>query len=494
MERRPGHGRAVARVTAAVSGSGGSARAFVVAAGGAVVLAWVLSLPVDPTPFWFAACWVVWSAGTLWVLLAPRPSLAVAGVQVWFLLAVLAPAGYAFAEGRTTIGGVDFTPGTASALRLSALALAALLAGAVVARLWCPPTRVRRVRVELPSRRLDRWAVGFLLAGLGAFALFVVLARGDLRGLLVLVGDRRYGAFLRASEGTVLKYLQVLLSLAGVGLVVAVLRLTASRRRPALPLAVIAVATLALISGGARWYLAVPAVAAVLLWWKTTASGWVRRPRRIVFAGAVALVVVAVLVGGLRDQVGPKSVDPGAFVEKELRGGVFAATAGLTQHVPSTRDHLWGASYAEILTMPVPRALWPGKPEGATKELQAGWFPQLIGASYPFYGELYANFGLAGAVLGGFGFGAVLEYAWLRLVGTRRLTVAVTAAAAVPVLLQILTRGSLAGQLASQFGFVVGVLALVHLIGRARRRTRSPAPVHPPAPAQPPAPLARTSS
>lgn len=427
--------------------------------------------PASPASFWYAACWVVWAAGTLWVLLAARPSLAVAGVQVWFLLAVLAPATYAVVEARTTIGGVDFTPGTASALRLSALALAAVLAGAVAARVWHPAPRVERVRVDLSARRLDRWAAGFLLAGLGAFALFVVLARGDLRGLLVLAGDRRYGAFLRGSEGTVLKYLQVLLSLAGVGLLVAVLRLTVSRRRPAVPLTVIAVATVALISGGARWYLAVPAVAAVLVWWKTTPSSWVRRPRRIVLGGAAALLVVAVLVGGLRDQVGPKSVDATAFVEKELRGGVFAATAGLTQHVPSTRDHLWGAGYAEILTMPVPRALWPDKPEGVTKELQAAWFPQLIGASYPFYGELYANFGLAGTVVGAFGFGALLEYAWLRLVGTRRLTVTVTAAAAVPVLLQILTRGSLAGQLASQFGVVVGVAVLVHLIGRAHRRS-----------------------
>jgi len=449
--------------------------AFAAAATAPVALgvAWLLTLPARPTVFWYVGTWVVWVAGTLWVLASPRPSLAVAGVQVWFLLAVLAPATYAVVEGRTAIGGVDFTAGTAGALRLSALSLAGVLAGALAVRACHPAPRVRRTPVDVAPRRLDRWAIGFLLAGLAAFALFVVLARGDPRGLLVLVGDRRYGAFLRGSEGTVLKYLQVLLSLAGVALVLAVLRLTVSRSRPVVPLVVIVVSAAALVSGGARWYLAVPAVAAVLVWWKTTLSGWARRPRRIVGVGAVALVVVAVLVGGLRDQAEPKSVDVAGFVEKELRGGVFAATAGLTQHVPASRGHLWGAGYVEILTMPVPRALWPEKPDSSAKVLQSGWFPQLIGASYPFYGELYANFGLSGAVLGSIGFGALLEYAWLRLVGARRLTVTVVAATAVPVLLQILTRGSLAGQLASQFGIAVGLVVLVHLLRRTRRRRSS---------------------
>ncbi len=432
--------------------------------------------------YWLATLWASWLLTSAWVVFSSRPSLAMAGVQLFFLLEVLAPATIAVTEGRTLIAIYDVTAGTVGALQLSTLAQLALLAGAVGARLWHGTPAMRHLQVRLPAVRLDRWSILLLLGAIGGLALYVLTAGGDPRALIVLVGSAKYGDFLRSADGPVIKYFGVLLGFAGVAIIVATLRLTSAPARSRLvPVAVIGVSALLLISGGARWWLGIPAVAAALVWWKTTRSGWAWRPRRLLLVGSVGLFAMAVLVGGLRDQSGDKSVDTDAFLAKQLGGGVFATTAVLVDTVPSDVAHLGGTSYAELLAMPVPRAVWPEKPEGEVKELQRAFFGQELGASFAFYGEAYANFGWIGAGLASLVFGLVLESVWLRLVAARTLGGVVALATAIPMLLQLFSRGYLAGLLAGLFGFVVGLALVV----RGLRRLR---PLDPPGSAGSPAP------
>ncbi|MEJ5255323.1 MAG: O-antigen polysaccharide polymerase Wzy [Acidimicrobiales bacterium] len=433
----------------------------------ALLVGAALAQPAAPATWWLLALWAAWAVSTAFALLSRWPSLALAGLQVFFLLEVLAPATIAVVEGRTMIAVYDVTAGTVDGLRLSMLAQVSVLAGVLAARTWRGGGPPVRVRAELPARVLDRWSVGLLAGAVVGLVLYVLTAGGDPRALVVLVGEAKYGAFAKTAQGPVVKYFSVLLGLAGAAIVVATLRLTsASARIRWLPWAVIGVSAALLISGGARWWLGIPAVAAALTWWRTSRGAWARHPRLILVLGAAGLFVLAVLVGGLREQAGVKTIDTDAFLSKQLRGGVFATTAVLVDTVPATHPYLGGSSYAEVVVMPVPRALWPEKPEGQVKELQRAFFRQELGASFAYYGEAYANFGWVGAAILCLLFGYLLEWCWLQLVAASTPASVVVYASLIPTLLQLFSRGYLAGLIAGVSGFALGIV----LVARRLRR------------------------
>lgn len=439
----------------------------------ALALGLLAAVPAAPTTYWLVALWVAWLATLAWSLVGRRPSLAVAGLQCFLLLEVVAPATIAVTEGRTMIGPYDVTAGTVGALQLSTLAQVAILVGAVAARAWLPATDRTPVRVPVAARRLDRWAVGLLAVALVCLVAYVVVARGDPARLIVLVGDAKYNDFLRSTDGPVVKYFASLVGLAGVAIVVVALRLvTGGWRRPWIPLGVVVLAASVLTSGGGRWFLVIPAVTAGLVWWRLSSAAWARHARLLLVGGTAALFVFAVLVGGLRDQAGVKDIDLSSFVDKQVRGGTFATSAVLVDTVPDHFEYLYGRSYVEVLAMPVPRALWPDKPEGAVKDLQRAFFSKEIGASFPFSGELYANFGWIGAALGCVLFGFLLEGSWLALTRARTTAGVVVWAAAVPTLLQMFSRGYLAGLIAGVAGFVVGIFLVALALQRADRAWR----------------------
>ncbi|WP_208028276.1 O-antigen polysaccharide polymerase Wzy [Rhabdothermincola sediminis] len=424
-----------------------------------------------PATWWLVCLWMAWGIATVFALGSRWPSLALAGLQVFFLLEVLAPATIAVSEGRTMIAAYDVTAGTVGALRLSVLAQVAVLAGVFLARAWRGGGPPVRMDLSLPAWLLDRWAIALLLGAVAGMALYVLTAGGDPRTLVVLVGEAKYGQFAKTAQGPVVKYFSVLLGLAGAAIVVATLRLTSSAARSRwLPWWVMGISAVMLISGGGRWWLGIPAVTAALVWWRTTRGAWTRHPRLIVVLGAMGLFVVAVLVGGLREQAGSKSIDTDAFLAKQLRGGVFATTAVLVDTVPATHPYLGGSSYAELVTMPVPRALWPDKPEGEVKDLQRAFFRQELGASFAYYGEAYANFGWAGAAILCALFGFVLERCWLGLVSASTPARLVAFAAAVPVLLQLFSRGYLAGLVAGVSGYAVGIALVARGLQRWQGR------------------------
>jgi oligosaccharide repeat unit polymerase len=89
----------------------------------------------------------------------------------------------------------------------------------------------------------------------------------------------------------------------------------------------------------------------------------------------------------------------------------------LVDQVPDALPYQLGKSFLAFFALPVPRGLWPGKPLPATGIFTLAFWPEswlASGTTLPpgIIGEFYLNFGVAGAVLGMMGFGALLRLAY----------------------------------------------------------------------------------
>ena len=87
--------------------------------------------------------------------------------------------------------------------------------------------------------------------------------------------------------------------------------------------------------------------------------------------------------------------------------GTFQSFIGVVESVPAQVPYQWGQTLFDSLTLVIPRAIWPSKPEPANDWLaQAFYGPEItasISATWP--GELYLNFGSLGLILGMFWMG-----------------------------------------------------------------------------------------
>jgi hypothetical protein len=159
---------------------------------------------------------------------------------------------------------------------------------------------------------------------------------------------------------------------------------------------------------------------------------------------------------------------------------LFSPLAGLTETVPAQHDYLLGSSYLEALYFPIPRALWQAKPQGAILEVTAGFASVTNGESFPEYGEMYANFGLPGVILGCLLFAALLEWLWIRFAASAGKSRLFVYPALIAVMLQVFTRDYAVSQLAGLLGFLLGVWVLQRVLdfqvlpSTVRDRTISP--------------------
>ena len=82
--------------------------------------------------------------------------------------------------------------------------------------------------------------------------------------------------------------------------------------------------------------------------------------------------------------------------------------SNLTNIFPDTVDYLGLEIPYQTLIKPIPRALWPGKPEGLSTGIEAalGVTDNVTTLSCTFVGEAYMAFGLVGVTLAGLLFGA----------------------------------------------------------------------------------------
>ncbi len=436
-------------------------------AGGAVGALAGFSGRLDEPTLWFALAVIAWVAGTGFSLLQAEPSLAFLALQAWMALNVLNGAALGLIDGYTGIGPYDFTGGMGGGMKIAAMTEVGIVVGMLSARAVRGAARRRPGSIEgLPVALLDRCAAGLVVAGCVALLGYVTISGSGLGAVNVLSGSNVYGDLKREADGAAIGYLKVMTGLAGVGLMLATLRLTIDRRRWPRPFIVIVSSALMLVSTGGRSWLLVPAFGACLIWFQAGRSRWTGRPRRVVLMGGGVAFVVAALVGGLRGQASDKTIDPGAFVVKELRSGIFPTTAGLAESIPEREPFIAGRSFTDAGLLIVPRALWPDKPGNALDDVSEGFMPKDIGASFGLQGELYANFGYPGVLVGAGLFAALLEGCWLALVSSSRLSRILWFAALIPVLIQVFSRGYLVTMLAGELGVLLGAAACARMLHR----------------------------
>ena len=90
-----------------------------------------------------------------------------------------------------------------------------------------------------------------------------------------------------------------------------------------------------------------------------------------------------------------------------VRGWGVVGLTSILYAYPDSGSRLGGSSVATTFFMPVPRPLWPGKPEryGAEEVTRRMGWPSTTQSAVTMPGELYANFGLLGVPLvAAFGF------------------------------------------------------------------------------------------
>lgn len=431
----------------------------------------IVQVPSSAGDSWLAILWAAWIVSVVWALTRPSFSVLFAAIMAAMFLFVIIPATEAQLSGMTTIGGNDYNAGVVRALEIAALAQCGMLAGAVIARtVWPVPSFTRMFPLLSPSRLngVARWSV---CVGVLAVIAFSALGGASLRSFFVYTTSGGYGTFARESTGY-LGYLVAMQSVAGLALILLPLSLgcRGSNRRQVLLLA--ALAALVLLGGGQRGRFFVPAFAAVLIWLKTSK----RRPppRRVAAVGVFVLVVLGGFVGVARGAADSRQVTVGSVLAETVGSGndLFLPLAGLAGAVPGQLPYLDGASYLEVPAFLVPRALWSGKPQGAIATLTTEIDPGNSGLAFPEFGEMYANFGLPGVMIGSLLLGALIELLSRRFTRSTSIRESVFTAVCAGVLLNIFTRGAIAPMLIS----FAGLLAATALICRRRSAVLAVAP------------------
>jgi len=419
------------------------------------------------TILWLLILWFAWIFSALWILAVRSFSPPAFGLMIIMLLYILIPATEAVVTGKAEIGGVDYSRGTLAALQLSVAAQLSLGAGVMIVHyMHNGIARIHPVTIKVARRRLNQSAVAAMVIALAAHVLLAKTSGADLTKYATVLGNTTGDTFFASASGTVIGYLGSLTAVAGVCILLAVCAGGTGNGRFPLLLILLALGAAAfLVAGGERVRFVVPALAAGILWIKIRRG---RRPlhlRTITLFAVVALVGFSALVGVAREQ-GDRSFTLANLTASQFGEGsdLFSPLAGLTQTVPTEHPYLFGASYLDALYFPIPRAIWQDKPRGEILDLTASFADVSTGESFPEYGEMYANFGLLGVILGCLIFAALLEWLWIRFAMSAQKSRLLVYPALIAVMLQIFTRDYAVSQLAGLLGFLLGVLILQRVL------------------------------
>lgn len=146
-------------------------------------------------------------------------------------------------------------------------------------------------------------------------------------------------------------------------------------------------------------------------------------PFRALFFGLVAIVVVSVL-GEFRRSTWSGEIDWGSLTDfsitEKFSGGIDEVnTRGVSKNgefailalAPEELELLYGESYFALLTAPIPRAIFPGKPQGAGQKLGDRLFGIRGGVPPGSVGEAFWNFHIPGVIMAYLLFGVF--YRWI---------------------------------------------------------------------------------
>ncbi len=143
---------------------------------------------------------------------------------------------------------------------------------------------------------------------------------------------------------------------------------------------------------------------------------WALRERQLSLNKiALVLVLSFVLIGLLGSfrnstftgEIGWESLNPSysetsslstGLEEISARGGSSRGVIPILARVPHDVSYLYGQSYVALLTVPLPRVLWPEKPGMVGGQVGRTFFGSPVGIPPGPIGESYWNFGFAGVV------------------------------------------------------------------------------------------------
>ena len=333
-----------------------------------VVARFVSSQPSDQA-VWLFALWLSWAIGVVWIFGRRSFSPPAFGLMAIMLIFIVVPATQAVAAATTVFAGVDYSKGTLVALQISVAAQVGLTLGVIVIHsVQRGGSAFRRVVIVGSHRRVNRAGIAIVCVAAIALALLTVTSGADLTQYIAIFGGSTYGSFTRSALDTPSGYLGSLVGISGVCIMVAlVARYNGNDRvRPVLLFALALFATGTLIGGGGRGRFVVSVLAAGLLWLKIRRSPRQLPVRTLTVLGTCALLVFTAFIGLARGPDHPQ-ITPSNLVSEQFGAGSnqFAPLAGLAQTIPAQQDYLFGSSYLEALYFPIPRAVWPDKPQGA---------------------------------------------------------------------------------------------------------------------------------
>jgi hypothetical protein len=203
--------------------------------------------------------------------------------------------------------------------------------------------------------------------------------------------------------------------------------LTMDRRSTANPVfwsCLIASLMMAFLIGGSR--------SSVIYFMAICLLAWFIREQKVAAMRIVAIALMGLLVmgvlGNLRNstysgQINWNTLRGGAaettsearsplgesLQEISERSSVNAGVFPILGLVPNHVDYLRGSSYLAVLTLPIPRALWPQKPGLVAGRVGATFFNSNFGIPPGAVGEAYWNFGVPGVLIVFSLFGAFLK-------------------------------------------------------------------------------------
>ncbi len=263
-------------------------------------------------------------------------------------------------------------------------------------------------------RFLEKWAIVLFLFFSTLVALWVVIAEVPLSALWVLGGDADYGNAWDMALGPHIGYLYA----ARESLPACLLMLIAFRfkRRWSMHyLVLFAFLALFFAGSGARFRVLLLVLGVLLFYFLERGA----RPR-IWQSLLVAFAIFYVVIGGigfLRSQSSGSAIvraqmgSEGGFSIDDAWGvmvdgsEIASSTALLVRVVPSYQPYFHGASFLNFFTQPIPRFLWPDKPQTIGEEFFAQLWPE--GTTIPFWALFYLNFGPPGIVPG------MIAWGWL---------------------------------------------------------------------------------
>jgi len=158
--------------------------------------------------------------------------------------------------------------------------------------------------------------------------------------------------------------------------------------------------TLLLSGPGGRYYALLPTLGAFVFYFLER-----KRSPKIWQVSLVILLIFYFIVGGLgfyRNpgiELGQTEFNVDTAWETFVGGSqLVLSTAASIYVVPRYSDYLYGYSFIQLLTQPIPRFLWPAKPSWfGPSELSSYWS---YSAAAPFWVSFYLNFGYIGVIIG----------------------------------------------------------------------------------------------